>query len=68
MLEHDESYGGSHLAMALVLDHDGDTEGVTRELSAAKRYWQDADRDLAELRAIEELSAGRARAAEGKGR
>ena len=51
MLDHDAAYGGSHLAMALVLQHKGDA-GATREFEAAKRFWPDADRNLPELRLI----------------
>jgi len=49
MLDHDPAYGGSHLAMALVMMQDGDDAAGTRELEAAKRYWRDADKDLPEL-------------------
>jgi hypothetical protein len=49
MLDHDASYGGSHFALALVLEHRGDAHGAEREREAARRYWRDADRDLAEL-------------------
>ncbi|HXV14533.1 MAG TPA: hypothetical protein VEC56_10045 [Candidatus Krumholzibacteria bacterium] len=52
MLDHDAAYGGSHLAMALVLDHKGDAAGAKRELEAARKYWRDADRDLPELKQI----------------
>jgi len=52
MLEHDAAYGGSHLALSLVLSHKGDDAGAARELEAAKRHWRDADPDLAELRQI----------------
>lgn len=57
MLDHDGAYGGSHLAMALVLRHKGDAAGVTRELEAAKRFWSDADANLPELAQIAEASA-----------
>jgi tetratricopeptide (TPR) repeat protein len=57
MLDHDAAYGGSHLAMALVLRHKGDAAGVTRELEAAKRFWRDADPDFQELTQIAEASA-----------
>ena len=52
MLDHDAAYGGSHLAMALVLQHQGDTAGAAREFEAAKKGWRDADPDLAELKLI----------------
>ena len=50
MLDHDAAYGGSHLALALVLCHKGDDAGVTREIEAASRSWRDADSDLPELK------------------
>jgi tetratricopeptide (TPR) repeat protein len=53
MLDHDASYGGSHLALAIVLDHQSDTADATRELKLARSYWRDADDDLAELQVIE---------------
>jgi hypothetical protein len=53
MLDHDASYGGSHLALAIALDHQGDRAGATRELKLARSYWRDADDDLAELQVIE---------------
>ena len=52
MLDHDAAYGGSHLAMALVLQHRGDTVGAAREFDAARKGWRDADPDLAELKLI----------------
>ena len=52
MLDHDAAYGGSHLAMALVLQHQGDTAGAAREFEAARKGWRDADPDLAELKII----------------
>ncbi len=58
MLDHDAAYGGSHLAIALVLEHKGDAAGAKKELAEAKRYWKDADRDMAELKQIETTMAG----------
>jgi tetratricopeptide (TPR) repeat protein len=52
LLEHDPAYGGSHLALAAVLEHAGDTVGAARERDAARRAWSDADRDLPELARI----------------
>jgi tetratricopeptide (TPR) repeat protein len=49
MLDHDSAYGGSHLAIALVLENKGDKAGATREFEAAKRYWQQADPDIVKL-------------------
>jgi tetratricopeptide (TPR) repeat protein len=52
MLDHDAAYGGSHLAVALVLEQQGDTAGEKREMKEARRYWRDADKDLPELKQI----------------
>ena len=49
MLEHDPSYGGSHLALAAVAAHKGDRALAERELLAAESCWRDADPDLPEL-------------------
>jgi tetratricopeptide (TPR) repeat protein len=52
MLEHDAAYGGSHLARALVLRKKGDEAGAATALGEAKRFWRDADPDLAELKQL----------------
>jgi len=49
MLDHDPAYGGSHLAMALVLAEEGNAAGEAREKGEAVRYWRDADKDLPEM-------------------
>ena len=59
MLDHDNAYGGSHLAMALVLEHKGDAAAAKKELAEAKRYWKDADRDMAELKQVQTASGSR---------
>lgn len=56
MLEHDAAYGGSRYSMALVLRHQGDSAGAWRELQLAKHYWEDADPDLPELKAMDALA------------
>ena len=48
MIEHDAAYGGSHLAKALVLKHNGDAAGAQKELELAKKGWKDADAELPE--------------------
>jgi tetratricopeptide (TPR) repeat protein len=53
MLDHDAAYGGSHLALALVLAERGDAAGARREMEQAKRFWRDADGDMAELRQVD---------------
>jgi tetratricopeptide (TPR) repeat protein len=49
MLDHDPAYGGSYLAMALVLRRTGDAAGAVRHFEAARRFWRDADPDLPEM-------------------
>lgn len=49
MLDHDPAYGGSHLAVALTLQHQGDLDAASREMATAKVCWKDADTDLPEL-------------------
>jgi len=57
MLDHDAAYGGSHLALALVLRHRGDDAGAAREAETAKRLWSDADPDMPELTSLPTESA-----------
>jgi len=58
MLDHDAAYAGSHYTSGLVLQHKGDAAGVDREFEVAKRYWKDADKDLAELKEIDKFESG----------
>ncbi len=58
MLEHDAGYGGSHLAMALVLQHQGDSAGARKEFAAARDLWRNADPDHAESSLIAAALSG----------
>ncbi len=49
MLDHDPAYAGSHLALALVAEHEGDLLTAARELAAAEARWAEADAALPEL-------------------
>ena len=49
MLEHDPAYGGTHYALALVAEHDGNAATARREFDLALKAWSAADRDLPEL-------------------
>jgi tetratricopeptide (TPR) repeat protein len=49
LIEHDPSYGGSHYAMALVAEHDGDSATAAREFALAIKSWAKADAELPEL-------------------
>jgi len=50
MLEHDPNYAGSHYALALVAEHNGDARTAGAERALVERYWSRADAGLAELR------------------
>jgi tetratricopeptide (TPR) repeat protein len=52
MIEHDPNYGGSHYALALVAEHQGDRQRAQAEFDEARRYWKHADPDLRELQGI----------------
>jgi tetratricopeptide (TPR) repeat protein len=49
MLAHDPSYAGTHYALGLAADHDGDKARAMSELTIAQKYWSQADPDLSEL-------------------
>ena len=68
MLDHDAAYGGSHYTHARVLQHKGDAGSAAKEVEVARRYWRDADKDLAELRELGSIgsSSGSARGGRGK--
>jgi hypothetical protein len=50
MVEHDPSYAGSHYAVALVAEHNGDARTAGVERALVEKYWSRADAGLAELR------------------
>ena len=49
MLEHDPNYAGTHYALALVAQHDGNQATAAREFDLAVKAWANADKDLPEL-------------------
>jgi Tfp pilus assembly protein PilF len=49
MLEHDPDYAGTHYALALVAQHDGNDATARREFALAAQAWANADKDLPEL-------------------
>jgi tetratricopeptide (TPR) repeat protein len=49
MLAHDPAYAGTHYALALVAEHDGDAKTARAEFARAQKYWSQADADLPEL-------------------
>jgi tetratricopeptide (TPR) repeat protein len=49
MREHDANYAGTHYALALVAEHDGDATTAAAERALVEKYWKNADADVAEL-------------------
>jgi tetratricopeptide (TPR) repeat protein len=49
MLEHDPNYAGTHRALALVAEHNGDASTARAENALAAKYWKNADPDVVEL-------------------
>src|SRR5262249_26555981 len=49
MREHDPKYAGTHYALALVAEHNGDTKTAAAERTLVRQYWKSADPDVAEL-------------------
>ena len=43
MLEHDPNYAGSHLALALVAEHQGDARTAAAERALVQKFWRQAD-------------------------
>jgi tetratricopeptide (TPR) repeat protein len=48
MLEHDPNYAGTHRALALIADHNGDAATARAEWAAAAKLWKSADADVLE--------------------
>ena len=49
MLEHDPNYAGTHYALALVAEHNGDARAAAAERALVAKYWSRADAGLPEL-------------------
>ena len=52
MLEHDPNYAGTHFALGLVAQHDGNSEAARRAFALAAKAWANADKDLGEMKTI----------------
>ena len=50
MRDHDPHYAGTHYALMLVAEHNGDAQTARSERALFEQYWKDADRDLPELK------------------
>jgi len=48
MREHDSNYAGTHYALALVSEHNGDAKGAAAERALIGKLWKNADRDVLE--------------------
>ena len=46
MIQHDPTYAGGHLALALAAKHRGDSAAAREELSAAQKLWSHADPEV----------------------
>lgn len=57
MIAHDAAYAGSHLALALVQEHQGSKEAAAKSMNSASQFWRDADPDLPELKLINQKIA-----------
>jgi hypothetical protein len=55
MLEHDANYGGTHFALGLVAQHDGNLATALREFALAQKAWANADKDMGELKTMSDL-------------
>jgi hypothetical protein len=49
MMAHDAAYAGTHYALALAAEHEGDAKTARAEFALAEKYWASADPDLPEL-------------------
>jgi tetratricopeptide (TPR) repeat protein len=60
MIEHDPTYAGGYFALGLAAEHAGHPAQAHEQFAAAEKFWSKADKDLPELRRIQEgLSASR---------
>jgi len=60
MIEHDPTYAGGYFALGLAAEHAGHAAKAHEQFAAAGKFWSKADKDLPELRRIQEgLSARR---------
>lgn len=60
MIQHDPTYAGGYFALGLAAEHAGHPAQAHEQFAAAEKFWSKADKDLPELRRIQEgLSARR---------
>lgn len=54
MIQHDSTYAGGYFALGLAAEHAGRSAQAREQFAAAEKYWSKADKDLPELRRIQE--------------
>jgi len=54
MIQHDASYAGGYFALGLAAEHGGHSAQAREQFAAAEKFWSKADKDLPELRRIQE--------------
>jgi tetratricopeptide (TPR) repeat protein len=54
MIQHDPTYAGGYYALGLAVEHAGRPSQAREQFLAAKRFWSKADKDLPELRRIQD--------------
>jgi len=54
MIQHDGTYAGGYFALGLAAEHAGHSAQAREQFAAAEKFWSKADKDLPELRRIQE--------------
>ena len=54
MIQHDSTYAGGYFALGLAAEHAGHSAQAREQFAAAEKFWGKADKDLPELRHIQE--------------
>lgn len=54
MIQHDATYAGGYFALGLAAEHAGHSAQAREQFAAAEKFWGKADKDLPELRRIQE--------------
>lgn len=57
MIRQEPGYAGGYYALALISEHQGDSPSASQQFAAARNLWSDADRDLPELRDVQQRLA-----------
>jgi tetratricopeptide (TPR) repeat protein len=59
MIQHDPTYAGGYFALGLAAEHAGHAAQAREQFAAAEKFWSKADKDLPELRRIQEAVSAR---------